>query len=225
MLLIEQSKDLPEKITQIIAFIDRTRLINFRATKHFCISQRFLIFLHMRLPFSLLAALLLFTGGSPSLYSFATSYQQPSQSLSHLLNLSSVMAVKFPLWGLDYLWFISITFWTEMNHWSREKNSIQNIPACNSVNCSFLSRLTSNKLKSQNKTGHFIQSINVIGLTRIAVDVLLGKAKVYDVQDVLLPRTVPTYEEILRLHISVYEMLVVHVLYPPNLQDELHWIL
>ncbi len=53
---------------------------------------------------------------------------------------------------------------------------------------------------------------------RLRVDVLLGEPEVDDVADVLLLVGLAADEEVLRLHVSVDEVLTVHVLHPRQLQ-------
>lgn len=54
----------------------------------------------------------------------------------------------------------------------------------------------------------------------LGVDVLLGQAKVYDVNDVLFLIALPADKEIFRLDVSVDEVLGMHVLHPRDLQND-----
>ena len=49
-------------------------------------------------------------------------------------------------------------------------------------------------------------------LVAVRVDVLLGQAKVYDVDDGLTRCAVATQEEVLWLHVPVYQVFTVHIL-------------
>ena len=55
------------------------------------------------------------------------------------------------------------------------------------------------------------------------VDVLLGQAKVYNVNDVLLLVALPSNQEVLWLHIPVDEVLGVDVLHPGDLGRKWEW--
>ena len=48
--------------------------------------------------------------------------------------------------------------------------------------------------------------------TGLRVYVLLGKTKVNDMDNVLVHGAIPSHEKILWLHVSVYQVLAVHVL-------------
>ena len=54
-------------------------------------------------------------------------------------------------------------------------------------------------------------------LVGLRVDVLLGQAKVNDVDNVLVRRAVPAHEVVFWLHVSVYQVFAVHILYSGNL--------
>lgn len=49
-------------------------------------------------------------------------------------------------------------------------------------------------------------------LAALGVNVLLGEAKVDDVDDVLVGLAVLSHEEVLRLHVTVYQVLAVNIL-------------
>lgn len=49
-------------------------------------------------------------------------------------------------------------------------------------------------------------------LARLGVNVLFGQTKVNDVDNVLVLCMVPPHQEVLWLYISVYQVLIVHIL-------------
>ena len=57
-------------------------------------------------------------------------------------------------------------------------------------------------------------------LARLGVNVLLGQAKVDNVHDVFAGHVVPPHQEVLRLHVTVDQVFVVHVFNSCNLKKE-----
>ena len=57
-------------------------------------------------------------------------------------------------------------------------------------------------------------------LARLCVNVLLGQPKVNDVDDVFARHMMPPHQEVLRLHVTVDQVFIVHVFNSCNLHRE-----